>query len=102
MLSFTVECATVESGYPLTDYEMHAVVRPPSAPLERTYHFPESKCGSNDPVTLTGLTLRPNATTWRVRARARAIPGQRGAWSATVDLATLADPAQKAAWTCST
>ncbi len=93
-LSFTVACATADSGFPLTDYHVHAVAQG-VAGLERTYFFPESKCGSNGPVTLTGLPLRPTATTWRVRARARAIRGHKGVWSSTVDLATLADPAQQ-------
>ena len=93
-LSFTIACAVAGSGSPITDYEVHAVAQG-VASLERTYYFPESKCGSNGPVTLTGLPLRPTATMWQVRARARAIRGHRGVWSQTVDLATVADPVQQ-------
>ena len=93
-LSFTVACATADAGYPLTDYQVHAVAQG-VAGLERWFVFQESKCGTNGPVTLTGLPLRPTATTWRVRARARAIRGQTGSWSPHVELATLADPAQE-------
>ena len=93
-LSFTVACATAGSGHPITDYQVHAVAQG-VAGLERWFVFPESKCGTNGPVTLTGLPLRPTATTWRVRARARAIRGQTGSWSPHVELATVADPAQE-------
>ena len=93
-LSFTVACATADAGYPLTDYQVHAVAQG-VAGLERWFVFQESKCGTNGPVTLTGLPLRPTATTWRVRARARAIRGQTGSWSSDVELATVADPAQE-------
>ena len=93
-LSFTIECAVAGSGRPITDYQVHAVAQG-VAPLERTYYFPSDKCGSNGPVTLTGLPLRPTATTWRVRAQARAIRGLRGRWSTPVELATLADPVQQ-------
>ena len=93
-LSFTIECAVAGSGRPITDYQVHAVAQG-VAPLERTYYFPSDKCGSNGPVTLTGLPLRPTATTWQVRAQARAIRGLRGRWSTPVELATLADPVQQ-------
>ena len=93
-LSFTVACATAASGRPITDYEVHAVAQGVPS-LERTYYFPASMCGTNGPVTLTGLPLRPTATTWSVRARARAIRGLKGNWSDTVELATLADPVQE-------
>ena len=63
-LSFTIACAKAASGWPITDFEVRAEARS-GAPLERTYFFPDKKCGSNGPVTLTGLPLRATATTWR-------------------------------------
>ena len=86
-LSFTIKCAEAASGWPITDFEVRAEARS-GAPLERTYFFPDKKCGSNGPVTLTGLPLRATATTWSVTARARAIRGARGPWSSPAELAT--------------
>ena len=97
-LSFTIECAEAYPGFPITDFKVHAVTHRDYPPrVERTYFFPDKKCGSNGPVTLTGLPLRKRATTWRVRAQARAIRGHTGPWSQTAELATLADPAQQSA-----
>ena len=93
-LSFTVACAKAGSGHPITGYRVHAEAQG-VAGLERTFFFPDKKCGSNGPVTLTGLPLRPTATTWWVRAYARSIRGLQGSWSTAVELATLADPAQQ-------
>ena len=76
---------------------MSSTERVSGARVERTYFFPESKCGSNGPVTLTGLPLRPEATTWDVRAWARAVRGLKGPWSIKTSLATVADPAQQSA-----
>ena len=99
-LSFTIECAEAYPGFPITGFQVHAVsstLSGSAARVERTYFFPDKKCGSNGPVTLTGLPLRPTATTWRVRAQARAIRGHKGVWSQPVELQTLADPAQQSA-----
>ena len=100
-LSFTIICAEANDGIPITDYTVHAVAvdavvnRPVAGLEERYFYFPASKCGSNGPVTLTGLPLRPTATTWRVRVRARALRGLQGLWSTTTSSSTLADPAQE-------
>ena len=97
-LSFTIDCAEAYPGFPITDFKVHAVVHRDYPPrVERTYYFPDKKCGSNGPVTLTGLPLRATETTWQVRAQARAIRGHKGPWSQWAELATLADPAQQSA-----
>ncbi len=93
-LSFTVECAQANDGVPLTDYQVYAEARD-NRSLQRTYYFPESQCGSNGPVTLTGLPLSSTPTFWRVRVRARALRGESGSWSQWVtDAATLASTAE--------
>ena len=88
-LSFTVSCARQGSGG-VTGYTLRAVARDDPT-LVREQRFPSEQCGSGGPMTLTGLPLRPTATTWVVTAMARALRGGTGLASEPVELATLAD-----------
>ena len=96
-LSFTIACAQANDGVLITGYHVHAVTDTSEgrARLERDFYFPASKCGTNGPVTLTGLPLHPTGTRWLVRARARSRLGLKGSWSTTTSSSTLADPAQE-------
>ena len=79
-LSFTVTCVSPGSG-PVTDYILWAVNTADSADwYEQDFLGPAQACNSIT-VTMTVLPSRSSATTYRVKARARNITGQRGPWS---------------------
>ena len=94
-LSFNVSCVSQRSGSgPVTGYVLNAVARDDPSLVHEQF-FPSEQCGTGGPMTLTGLPLRPVATTYAVTAIARALRGGNGLASEPVEQATLADTPQQ-------